>query len=295
LQLFSQRDFNFTDFLQSLSVNVVETYNIIHENFVASQRRQEPEHYQIFKRIFPEVSQDKTRRENLQCIADKLRFNSIDEAEHYLVDKQIDLDAALENRVLTSASKLVDAVIDQWKKNTSIEHFSFYFDRGLDKAAFIELTENLFLTFDTLSVRNELIELFEQKTRLIYAPSETEEYLAAIISEFINDFVSNFGFNFMRFERMDDVLHVALEYQQDIGLLQKLSEHESRERLLVIYDKADTQENIPPPLIDNFQLFILKMKLAMLSNCGFAKYDIVANEQLNQLLGRIEQLNFSIQ
>jgi hypothetical protein len=295
LQLFAQSEFNFTDFLKKLSIKDVQAYNIIHENFVASQRRQEPEHYQIFKRMFPELSQNKTRNENLKCIANKLRFDSIQDAESYLRDKNIDLDAALENRVLTSASKLVDAVIDQWIMNMSMEHFKDYFRLGLDKTSFSELIENLLLTFETLSVRDELIELFEQKTRLIYAPSDTEEYLAAIISEFINDFVSNFGFNFMRFERIDDVLQVASEYQQEISLLQKIGENETREKLLVIYDKADTPDNIPPPLIDNFQLFILKMKLAMLSNCGFAKYNMDANEQLAQLIARLEEMNFSIE
>ena len=156
------------------------------------------------------------------------------------------------------------------------------------------LIENLFETFQTLDIRNELIELFEQKTRLISAPSDTEEYLAAIITEFINDFISNFGFNFMKEERIQEVMKIAHDYNQDLGLITKEGTQDKAEVLLAIYDKMETRDALAPPLIENFQLFILKLKLAMLSNCGFANYNVASNSQLNEMIQKLNTFNFHL-
>ena len=165
---------------------------------------------------------------------------------------------------------------------------------GLEKNAMVLLIENLFETFQTLDIRNELIELFEQKTRLISAPSDTEEYLAAIITEFINDFISNFGFNFMKEERIQEVMKIAHDYNQDLGLITKEGTQDKAEVLLAIYDKMETRDALAPPLIENFQLFILKLKLAMLSNCGFANYNVASNSQLNEMIQKLNTFNFHL-
>ena len=294
LKLFSHSSFKFTDFLKALSLTDSEVYNILHENFLNSQKRQEPEHFQIFKQMFPTISIENSRDVNLQIICDQLKLENVDATEAYLKSKNIDLDSALENRVLTSASKLVDSILDHWRTKLDIEVFQIYFEMGLEKNAMVSLIENLFETFKTLDIRNDLIELFEQKTRLISAPSDTEEYLAAIITEFINDFISNFGFNFMKEERIQEVMKIANEYNQDISLFIKDGKQNKSDVLLAIYDKMETRDAVAPPLIENFQLFILKLKLAMLSNCGFANYNIASNNQLNEMIQNLDSFDFHL-
>ena len=294
LKLFSHSSFKFIDFLKTLSLTDSEVYNILHDNFLSSQKRQEPEHFQIFKQMFPTISSENSSDLNLQIICNQLKLDSIESTEAYLKSKNIDLESALENRILTSASKLVDLILDHWKTKLDLEGFEYYFEMGLEKNAMVLLIENLFETFQTLDIRNELIELFEQKTRLISAPSDTEEYLAAIITEFINDFISNFGFNFMKEERIQEVMKIAHDYNQDLGLITKEGTQDKAEVLLAIYDKMETRDALAPPLIENFQLFILKLKLAMLSNCGFANYNVASNSQLNEMIQKLNTFNFHL-
>jgi hypothetical protein len=171
---------------------------------------------------------------------------------------------------------------------------SHYIDLGLDKNALDQLITNLLETFQRLNVRNELIALFEQKTRLIHAPSDTEEYLASIITEYINDFVSNFGFNFMKDDRLEELLSIAQIYKQDMRLITRDSIEDKEDQLLLIYNKMDSVDNVSPPLRENFRLFILKMKLAMLSNCGFVTYDIEQNDSLKVLINQLNEIRFSL-
>lgn len=294
LRLFQVSEFSFTQFIKDLSLNEVNVYNLIHQNYIQTQRRKEPENYLIFRDMFPEISGELSLESNLKVIANRLMLDSTEEAELYLADKGIDLTLALENRVLTSASKLVDIVLDEWQNVLNLNRLSHYIDLGLDKNALDQLITNLLETFQRLNVRNELIALFEQKTRLIHAPSDTEEYLASIITEYINDFVSNFGFNFMKDDRLEELLSIAQIYKQDMRLITRDSIEDKEDQLLLIYNKMDSVDNVSPPLRENFRLFILKMKLAMLSNCGFITYDIEQNDSLKVLINQLNEIRFSL-
>jgi hypothetical protein len=244
--------------------------------------------------MFPEISGELSLESNLKIIANRLMLDSTSEAEAYLADKGIDLTLALENRVLTSASKLVDLILDEWRNVLNLNRLTHYVDLGLDKNALDQLIENMLETFQRLNVRNELINLFEQKTRLIHAPSDTEEYLASIITEYINDFVSNFGFNFMKDDRLEELLSIAQIYKQDMTLITRVSKEDKEAQLLEIYNKLDSIDNVSPPLRENFRLFILKMKLAMLSNCGFVTYDMQQNDSLKELIHQLNEIRFSL-
>jgi hypothetical protein len=294
LQMYSHSTFNFPDFLNTLSLNDIEVYNIIHSNFLNAQKRQEPENYQIFKQLFSEISSELSREENLRIICHQLQLDSIEATEQYLIAHDIDLDLALENPIHTNATKLVDSVLDHWKEKLKIDNFGAYLNKGLEKSAMVALVENLMDTFEILGIRNELIELYEQKTKLLSAPKDTEEYLAAIITAFINDFTSNFGLNFMQAERVEEVLKIAEEYQIDLKLMARKNQTEQQVELLAIYDKMDSRDAVHPPLVDNFQRYILKMKLAMISNCGFAQYNIDTNRSLSKLIDELQQVEFKL-
>jgi|GEM_PF-5195617 hypothetical protein len=294
LQLYGNASFNFPDFLNSLSVTDIDVYNIIHSNFLNAQKRQEPENYLIFKGLFPDISSSLSREENLRIICNQLQLDDIASTENYLKEKEIDLDIALENHIHTNATKLVDGVLTHWKEKLHIENFQTFINQGLEKSAMVALVDNLLETFEILGIRNELIELFEQKTKLINAPKDTEEYLSSLITAYINDFSANFGLNFMKPERVDEVLKIAEEFKIDLKLMNKKSHVEQQNTLLAIYDKMDSRDAVSPPLIDNFQLYVLKMKLAMISNCGFAEYNIDSNRSLSQIIEKMQQLEFRL-
>jgi hypothetical protein len=294
LSLFSLPGFNFAEFLDNFSVSEVDVYNIIHNNFLMTQKSQEPENYRIFRLEFPEISKDKSKELNLKLIAQKLHLDSSLEAEQYLISKGIHLDQAIENRIHTNASRLVDLVLKHWEEILSVERFDKFTQMGLKKTSLNILVNNLQETFKSLNIRMQLIELFEQKTKLINPPPDTEEYMASISSQYINDFVSNFGFNFMNEDRINEIFLIAEEFHLDIDLLKMHGKAPDNHALEAIFEHADSVHGPPPPVFDNFRAFITKMKLAMISNCGFAKYNKEMALTLNNLLDRIENLNFKL-
>ena len=244
--------------------------------------------------MFPGISEDKSRKENIQIIASYLNMTSEEEVENYLIEKQLDLDKALENKVVSSATKLVDGVIDLWQSKLNISHFDTFMQQGMDLKTFESLTQNLIRTFEMLNFRQELIKIFEQKTRRVFSPMDTEEYLASISTSYINDFVSNFGYNFMQKDRLIELEELCSEYKMDLSTLNRQSiSDKSMSELSKIYDGSDEDGRTPSPLIDNFNGYITKVKLALLSNCGFVNYDVNANNELNTLISELNTINFT--
>lgn len=295
LNLFSKPGFRFSDFLEAYFLTDSEVYNLVHENFLKSTRKDEPEKYTIFKSMFNGLSSSKSRLENLRIIANQLKLASPELAEDYLDKNNIDLDAVLENRVYTSATKLVDALIDLWKSKMTTDSLEAFVMLGLEKNHIKDFGDNLIKTFESLHVRDELIDIYEQKTRLINAPASTQEYLSAISTNYINDFVSNFGFNFMSKNRLDELFDLCAEYNEDIDLLKYPSTTVNNDELLSIYDTGETRQEVAVnPLVDNFRLYLLKMKLAMISNCGFSNYNVEENDKLNEIIEELNTISFEL-
>ena len=49
------------------------------------------------------------------------------------------------------------------------------------------------------------------------------------------------------------------------------------------------------PMIENYNKYISMFKVALISNCGFVNYDVNANNELVNILKRVDVLNINIQ
>ena len=279
-------------FMQKMMLQDTDVYNLIHDNLLKSNRSVKIDMNTVFRSQFPDLSNSKTKAENLKIIQGYIKVDSIEEVETYLKEKEIDLDKVLENKVATTATLLVDKLIAKWKDNINIENFISFTEKGLKQSTFDSLSNNLFLTFDSLNLRDKLITIFEQKTKMLTLPEETEEQLASISSDFFNDFVANFGFNFMQTDRINELKEIAQEYQLDISSLFSEQKNIREDDLINIFDNNHISD---APLINSFNNYILKIKLALLSNCGFVNYNVNANNEINTLLSGLDQIEFKIQ
>lgn len=295
MKMFSSPHFHFGEFLKTMSIKDTDVFNCIHSNFLSSSKKDDLDQYTIFRSMFPGISNEISRSENLSIIGSYLNMTSNEEVQAYLESRNMDLDKALENKTISSATKLVDAVIELWKSKLTSTNFESFLKLGMDTSTFDSLTENLITTFEVLNVRNELINLFEQKTRMVFSPMDTEEYLASISSAYINDFVSNFGYNFMQHERVLELEEICKDYRIDLSALEVSQDKYSESKLVQIYDGTVSNDKSNNPLIANFNAYIVKIKLALISNCGMVNYDVNANNELNDLIKQLENVNFSIE
>jgi hypothetical protein len=293
LNLFTSNGSKFGEFLSKLYISNTETYNFIHENYLPASNDHTPTREEVIIRTY-DLDLTKSIEENEKMLMDKQNLHSPSELRDWLVAQNIDLADVLKNVHITAANTLVEGVIEIWKSKLDVENFKDYANEGLDMSAVRLISENLIQTFEIFGVRQELIHLFEKKTRLMRVSNDTDEYLASIITFYINDFVSNFGFNFMTEERSELVLELANSFNIDTSSLLTKSKNISDQELINLFEE-DSSSNLLPvtfPVVDHYKNFITKVQLILLSNCGFRKYNVEENNKLKELIDEMETLNF---
>jgi hypothetical protein len=285
----------FGEFLTKLYLSNTEIYNFIHENYLPAANNHNPTKEEVIIRTY-DLELSKGFEENKQILMEKLMLPSISEVDNWLEKEGISLEKVLQNVHVTAASILVDGVIDIWKKRLDADNFKDYSSQGLDLSVIKTINDNLIQTFEIFEVRKELIYLFEKKTRLLKVSNDTDEYLASIITSYINDFVSNFGFNFMKDERKNQVMELARSKNMNIDSLMATSRQVSEKNLCDLFEEDDSSNSlvVTYPAINHFKSFMVKIQLILLSNCGFRKYNVEENRILEELINRIENLHVEI-
>jgi hypothetical protein len=285
----------FGEFLTKLYLSNTEIYNFIHESYLPAANNHNPTKEEVIIRTY-DLEPTKSIVENKEILKEKLMLSSTQEVDEWLLKQNLSLEIVLQNVHITSAKILVDGVIEIWKKRLDPTNFKEYTALGLDLSIIKSINDNLIQTFEIFDIRKELISLFEKKTRLLRVSNDTEEYLASIITSYINDFVSNFGFNFMKDERKNQVMELAKNKNMNIDALMTTSRQLSEQNLCDLFEEDDSNNNLVVtfPAINHFKSFTAKIQLILLSNCGFRKYNIEENELLNDLINRIENLNLEI-
>ena len=293
MKLFENPKVQFNAFLSHLLVSETEVYNLIHSNLVESSVETSIDSNAVFRQSYPMLSFEYSRMKNLEILKNELMFSSIQEVEEFLNTQGIDLDKALENKNKTTSEKLADIIIDHWKQKMSWENFQTFFQAGLTKSVFELYIENLFKTFSLLHLEDQLVELFRKKIHVVKYTRESEEYLASVSTALLNEFVTNFGYSFISVEKLNDIEELKGDFPIDFSILRSANTSVSEKELKDLFDGMGNKLNHnSSQLSDAFRQYIQKIKVVLLSNCGFVNFDIQSNDQLSELLGRLEQLNF---
>jgi hypothetical protein len=294
LRLFNTNGSMFGDFLSKLYISNTKAYNYIHENYLPASKNHTPSKEEVFLRTYG-LDLNATIAENKNILLDRLYLESIEHVDVWLTDNDIDLTVVLQNVHITAASKLVDGVITIWKSGLDPQNFKEFQNKGLEVNTIRLINENLLRTFDLFEVRKDLIRIFEKKTRLMRVSNDTDEYLASIISSYINDFVSNFGFNFMSDERKIQVISLASDFRIDTSYVSGNRVHPNESEIKHVFDEDDSSNNlvITYPVVEHYQTFLCKVRLILLSNCGFRNFNIAENDRLKEIFTSIETLQFS--
>jgi hypothetical protein len=297
-RIFGRNPLLYGVFMNKIILTESEVYNYFHENLSASRSVETFDEYTLFRAQFPRLRMENSRETNLEILREDLYYTSIDEVEQFLSDSHVDLDKVFSNKVNTSASSLVDGLFELWRAKMKYEKFDELNTAGLSRKAFTELIEILETTIDHLGLVDFLTVLVEKKTSRLQVGRDAEEYLAAVCANYLNDFVVNMGFNYMSDNRLEELQQLSVTYNLNITSLFDKKEAPSKKDLIPVFQTAapagGMTETEFAPMIESYNRFVLKIKLALLSNCGFVHYDVIANEQLSKQLNRVSGMQFNI-
>jgi hypothetical protein len=281
-------------------LNEPELFNYLHENLKnAAVQEGSTSEYDLFKSSFPDLNDTFSTEENLEIIKKSLGIGTIDEVVHILEEQGLEIDKLFPKKKKTSSiDTILDSILNLWQ--TKINEVSAETFKGMGFSADVikivrEAYEHSFKFYD---FNDFLKKVIKEKYQGISLDSEAEKYLAAVISQYFNEFIGQFGVNELELEVFDHVK--TLQPQLGNFVEQYLSERSvpKEENLIELFDKLG-EESLSArdtnALVEGYNNYLNKFKVAMLSNCGFVQYDIEQNNELDQLLRTVREYSFEIQ
>ncbi|MBM3453615.1 MAG: ABC transporter ATP-binding protein [Bacteroidetes bacterium] len=298
-KVFGKNPMLFSLFIDRIMLSESSVYNYFHENLSTSRSVESFDEYTLFKSQYPMLNAAFSKEKNIALLRDQLFLSSDAEVEHFLDDSGIDLNKLFGNKESTSGSSLVSGLFVKWKSAIQYDNFSELIAAGLSRNTFDFLIDTLITTIDHLNLQEFLVTHVEKKTQRLQMGRDSEEFLASLCTHYINDFLVNVGFNYMSQERLDELVSIAHSYNINVQLLFDEQEFLDKAAIKDFFNAERTTEHTAIAdfayMIASYNKFLLKVKLAILSNCGFVSYDIQANNQLSQLLDKMGALNFNLE
>jgi hypothetical protein len=286
--------------LELFMLNEPELFNYLHENLKnAAVQEGSTSEYDLFKSSFPDLNDTFSTEENLEIIKKSLGIGTIDEVVHILEEQGLEIDKLFPKKKKTSSiDTILDSILNLWQ--TKVNEVSAETFKGMGFSADVikivrEAYEHSFKFYD---FNDFLKKVIKEKYQGISLDSEAEKYLAAVISQYFNEFIGQFGVNELELEVFDHVK--TLQPQLGNFVEQYLSERSvpKEENLIELFDKLG-EESLSArdtnALVEGYNNYLNKFKVAMLSNCGFVQYDIEQNNELDQLLRTVREYSFEIQ
>ena len=293
-KIFGKNPLLYSSLLKLIVLSETEVYNYFHENVIDSRNVESFDEYTLFRSQYSELSKDNAKNKNLEILKNQLFLNSNEEVEFFLKEKGIDYDKLFPTTVINSSKKLVDGVFELWKSKLTFEKFSILEKEGLTKNTFTAFVEAIITTMDHLNLNEYLVDVVENKTNKIVYDRDVEEFLASFCTNYINDFVVNVGFNFMSDNKIEEFKKIANDFKINFNELTYDEILIKKEELTFIFEDKSNDIDYAP-MIARYNKFVLKLKLALLGNCGFVNYDVVENNKLSIIIKKVNELEFSIE
>lgn len=298
-RVFGRNPLLFGEFLKLMLLSESDIYNYFHDNLLSSRNVESFDEYTLFRSQFPEMKAENTKEQNLEILRKKLSYTNIEEVELFLNQQHIEIENVFANNYKTSAIALIDGVIKLWQAKLNLENFDKLITNGLSKNTFNEIINLVQTSFENLNIKDTLIKLVEKKTSRIQISRNDEEFLTGACTSYLNEFIINFGFNFMSSERIKELNLVCGDLNIDFSDLITSKSTPNTSQLISIFNNLEVNSNINndfvfDPMIKNYNTYILKLKLSLLSNCGFVNYDVKANNELSDILNKLNELHFNM-
>ncbi len=299
-KVFGIDPFFFSLFLRKLLLSEVDVYNMFHENLVSSRTADSFDHYTLFRSQFPQLIPDsEAYDQNLTILCGCLGLSSPKEVEAYLENIGIDLKRLFSDKSMSSATDLVEKLFQMWQKKIKFENFEELMQKGLSRSTFDEIRKLLISSVEALNLKEFLIDQVEKKTQGIQINRESEEFMAAVCTYYLNDFVVNFGFSYLQPSDLENISIIAPQLGKDIQSIARINSQPDSTELVSLFD-FHGKENVNSihlnfnPMIDSYNAFLVKMKAALVYNCGHVDYDITANDNLSLVLQKLNDLSFTV-
>ncbi len=298
-RIFSQHQEYFIRFLELFMLSEATLFNYFHDNLKSAVLQEgSTTEYDLFKSSFPDLDDHLSTEQNLGIIQNSLGLSSIDEVVHILEEQGLEIDKLFPKQKKTSSiDAILDGILSLWKSQVNEESADEFKKMGFSDDVIKIIREAYERSFEFNDFNSFLKGVIKEKYQGISLDNEAEKYLAAVIANYFNEFIGQFGLNDLELDVFDNVktLQPQLGVYVEHYVADRVVPHE--DVLVDLFDKLGDETLTTKDMnamIQGYNNYLNQFKIAMLSNCGFVHYDIEQNNELEQLITTARNFNFEI-
>ena len=301
-KIFGKNPFYFSEFIKLILIPENDAYNYFHKNIITEEKSSGFDEYTLFLSQFPNLSSKNSKDENVEILKSSMNFTNTSDVEKFLEERNIDLTKLFKESKKNNANDLIDGFLVYWQKNYLVtENFQKFIDLGLSKSILDEYLSTLVQCIENQNLKNRICSIIEEFTEGLQISREHQEYFASVSSQFLNDFITNFGYNFYSTDKLNELEKINENYDLNLSKIsitgiKNIDENDIKN----MFDNSlnENSNNIAnldlTAMIENYNTWLNKIKIALISNCGFVNYDVEANIELKEIIISIENLEFNI-
>jgi hypothetical protein len=283
-----EKDINaFNKLIKHISLDPVEVYNLVHENFVVNVNQKNLENFDqgsILMALYPELNNTDSYETAIDILKQNLWLSSNEEVETFLADKGIEKENLfVKKETKTKAQFYTALILDNWaSKINNPSHLDYFIANGLSRSSLDFLCDHFSKIIKNRSFENKLELILNDMVSEIFINKEVEEFIAETFSLLINEIVINFDINYFTVEELAEINN--LKITDNFKFYKKTMLTDSKTIQDLFENNANESSNANSLLLDKYNKWIEYFRISLLVNCGFVNFNEQANNQLKALI-----------
>lgn len=277
----------FNRLIKQISLNPVEVYNLVHENFVVNLNQKNLENFDqgnILMSQYPELTNADSYEAAIEILKQNLWLSSNEEVEIFLADKGIKKEKLFIKKETKSRAQFYTALLlDNWAaKINNPSNLDYFITNGLSRSSLDFLCDHFSKIIKKRGFENKLKLILNDMVSEIFINRDVEEFIAETFSLLINEIVINFDINYFTVEELAEINN--LKITDNFKFYKKTILTDSKTIQDLFENNANESSNANSLLLDKYNKWIEYFRISLLVNCGFVRYNEQANNQLKALI-----------
>lgn len=296
-------NYYFGHLIHALQVAEQESYKIIHKTMQGPDINSQVNSFKDYEIIRSSckkgnrpLEEAKSDEEKWQCIIDIYGFKNQIEAEDFLSHKQIDTQKLFsgEYKRKINSCIIADSVYNYWlTKIKSVDFMNeFANEDSFDLIVMGYLVDNLIVTSDAIGLKDKMAESIAEYVNVVDIHTANESLLADILADYINEFILDFGFEYITDEKEQKSKEVCLSHHLPTFnyIMEEQSEECNEEILTSMFnDMSENPKALLPSFEENYNKWMEYMFVSFVAYLNIPDYNEEANNKLEFIINRINE------
>jgi hypothetical protein len=279
----------FSLFIQSLQLSEDEIYNVFHENINYATVESTFSSKELLSNIYPYLSDNNSLDDNVEIIRKQEGLSTKEDVIEILETNGIDLSQFKKEESVNELGIILDKIIKLWEEKVKLN------PNKMENDLLNQILSDLLATMKIQGLLEKIQDVLSPKFNRVRIEREDEIYFASITTNLINEFVTDFGttsFDETTVSRLQDILSEReKEAYSELIIAKPIPTDDDLNN--IFNDNLLEVNKSLKNYLSNFEDWKLRMKIALLNNCGYVDNE-KNNKKVKELLLSIDNVNVSV-